>query len=337
MTTHDPEAGRRGVLPRGASRRDRRFDGVFYTAVRTTGIYCRPSCPARTPSCDNVDVLPQRGRRPGRRLPRLQAVPARRDPGHPGVGRRGRRRRPRDAADRRRRRRPRRASRPGARGSATRARHLQPAAHRRARRRPAGAGPRAARPDRAGADRDHRPAVRRHRLRRRASPASGSSTTPCARCTPRRPTELRGRRGGRTRRPGRSTHAAGRPHAVRRSRRCSTSSPATPCRASRPPATGWYARTLDLPHGPGTVRLDLDDRPRPARRRSCRDLRARRPARHRRRRSSARAGSLDADCDPVAVDDALRRRPGARAARARRTRGCACPATSTATRSRSGP
>ena len=25
--------------------RDRRFDGVFYTAVRTTGIYCRPSCP----------------------------------------------------------------------------------------------------------------------------------------------------------------------------------------------------------------------------------------------------------------------------------------------------
>ena len=27
--------------------RDRRFDGVFYTAVRTTGIYCRPSCPAR--------------------------------------------------------------------------------------------------------------------------------------------------------------------------------------------------------------------------------------------------------------------------------------------------
>ncbi len=29
--------------------RDRRFDGVFYTAVRTTGIYCRPSCPAMTP------------------------------------------------------------------------------------------------------------------------------------------------------------------------------------------------------------------------------------------------------------------------------------------------
>src|SRR5215218_5474691 len=34
--------------------RDRRFDGVFYIAVRTTGIYCRPSCPARTPALHNV-------------------------------------------------------------------------------------------------------------------------------------------------------------------------------------------------------------------------------------------------------------------------------------------
>lgn len=34
--------------------RDRRFDGVFYTAVSTTGIYCRPSCPARTPAPGNV-------------------------------------------------------------------------------------------------------------------------------------------------------------------------------------------------------------------------------------------------------------------------------------------
>lgn len=29
--------------------RDSRFDGRFYLGVRTTGIYCRPSCPARTP------------------------------------------------------------------------------------------------------------------------------------------------------------------------------------------------------------------------------------------------------------------------------------------------
>ncbi|WP_323055253.1 MULTISPECIES: DNA-3-methyladenine glycosylase 2 family protein [Streptomyces] len=34
--------------------RDGRFDGVFFTAVRTTGIYCRPSCPAQTPLRRNV-------------------------------------------------------------------------------------------------------------------------------------------------------------------------------------------------------------------------------------------------------------------------------------------
>lgn len=39
---------------RAVKGRDRRFDGIFYTAVRTTGIYCRPSCPARTPRPGNV-------------------------------------------------------------------------------------------------------------------------------------------------------------------------------------------------------------------------------------------------------------------------------------------
>src|SRR6187455_2534762 len=34
--------------------RDTRFDGQFVTAVRSTGIYCRPSCPARTPKPVNV-------------------------------------------------------------------------------------------------------------------------------------------------------------------------------------------------------------------------------------------------------------------------------------------
>ena len=34
--------------------RDARFDGQFYTAVSSTGIYCRPSCPARTPNRENV-------------------------------------------------------------------------------------------------------------------------------------------------------------------------------------------------------------------------------------------------------------------------------------------
>ena len=36
-------------------RRDGRFDGRFVTAVRTTGIFCRPSCPARTPASGNVE------------------------------------------------------------------------------------------------------------------------------------------------------------------------------------------------------------------------------------------------------------------------------------------
>jgi AraC family transcriptional regulator of adaptative response / DNA-3-methyladenine glycosylase II len=39
---------------RAIDARDTRFDGQFYTAVRTTGIYCRPSCPARTPKASNV-------------------------------------------------------------------------------------------------------------------------------------------------------------------------------------------------------------------------------------------------------------------------------------------
>jgi AraC family transcriptional regulator of adaptative response/methylated-DNA-[protein]-cysteine methyltransferase len=35
-------------------KRDAAFDGVFFTCVKTTGIYCRPSCKARTPLRHNV-------------------------------------------------------------------------------------------------------------------------------------------------------------------------------------------------------------------------------------------------------------------------------------------
>ena len=38
--------------------RDGRFDGWFVTAVHTTGIYCRPSCPATTPKRRNVSFFP---------------------------------------------------------------------------------------------------------------------------------------------------------------------------------------------------------------------------------------------------------------------------------------
>lgn len=34
--------------------KDRRFDGAFVTGVHSTGIYCRPSCPARAPKRENV-------------------------------------------------------------------------------------------------------------------------------------------------------------------------------------------------------------------------------------------------------------------------------------------
>src|SRR5690349_6150238 len=34
--------------------RDARYDGRFFTAVKTTRIYCRPVCPARTPLSKNV-------------------------------------------------------------------------------------------------------------------------------------------------------------------------------------------------------------------------------------------------------------------------------------------
>ncbi|MCF4120656.1 helix-turn-helix domain-containing protein [Antribacter sp. KLBMP9083] len=39
---------------RAIAARDQRFDGQFFVAVRSTGIYCRPSCPARTPKAENV-------------------------------------------------------------------------------------------------------------------------------------------------------------------------------------------------------------------------------------------------------------------------------------------
>ena len=39
-------------------RRDAAFDGLFFTAVRTTGIYCRPVCPVKQPLTRNVSYFP---------------------------------------------------------------------------------------------------------------------------------------------------------------------------------------------------------------------------------------------------------------------------------------
>lgn len=38
-------------------KKDKQFDGRFYTAVKTTGIYCLPSCSARTPKRENVEFF----------------------------------------------------------------------------------------------------------------------------------------------------------------------------------------------------------------------------------------------------------------------------------------
>jgi AraC family transcriptional regulator, regulatory protein of adaptative response / DNA-3-methyladenine glycosylase II len=45
----DPDACYRAVATR-----DARFDGRFFTGVKTTGVYCRPICPARTPKRESV-------------------------------------------------------------------------------------------------------------------------------------------------------------------------------------------------------------------------------------------------------------------------------------------
>ena len=48
----DQEACYRAVLTR-----DVRFDGRFFGCVKTTGIYCRPVCPARTPKRENMSFV----------------------------------------------------------------------------------------------------------------------------------------------------------------------------------------------------------------------------------------------------------------------------------------
>jgi len=48
----------RDMCLRAVAARDARFDGRVFTAVLTTGIYCRPSCPSRTPMAANVRFYP---------------------------------------------------------------------------------------------------------------------------------------------------------------------------------------------------------------------------------------------------------------------------------------
>lgn len=45
------------VMYRALLNRDTAFEGVFYVGVKTTGIFCRPTCPARKPKQENVEFF----------------------------------------------------------------------------------------------------------------------------------------------------------------------------------------------------------------------------------------------------------------------------------------
>lgn len=79
-TLHDAERPDADTCYRAVASRDARFDGRFFTGVRTTGVYCRPICPAVTPLRRNVvffacaAAAEQAGFRPCRRC-RPEAAP----------------------------------------------------------------------------------------------------------------------------------------------------------------------------------------------------------------------------------------------------------------------
>ena len=47
----------REVCYRALQSRDARFDGLMFVGVSSTGIYCRPVCPARTPKFENCNFF----------------------------------------------------------------------------------------------------------------------------------------------------------------------------------------------------------------------------------------------------------------------------------------
>jgi AraC family transcriptional regulator of adaptative response / DNA-3-methyladenine glycosylase II len=60
ITQHEPDAGLpdRDICYRALLARDTRFDGVFFTGVKTTGIYCRPVCRVKTPRASSCTFFP---------------------------------------------------------------------------------------------------------------------------------------------------------------------------------------------------------------------------------------------------------------------------------------
>lgn len=290
----DPESCYRAVKSR-----DRRFDGVFYTAVRTTGIYCRPSCPARTPASQNVTFHPSAASAQAAGYRACKRCLPDATPGSPDwdVAATAAGRAMRLIADGV-------VDREGVDGLAHRVgytpRHLS-----RLLTAELGAGPLAL--ARARRAQTARVLVETTDLGfADVAFAAGFSSVRQFNDTVREvyaatPTSLRGRRpsvpspGSVTMRLAVRTPFAGAAllaflayHVVPGVEAC---------------GPGWYARTLDLPHGPGTVRLSLADAPATGQTAfvtaefALEDLRDTTAAVERARRL------VDADCDPVAVDD----------------------------------
>jgi len=295
----DPESCYRAVRSR-----DRRFDGVFYTAVRTTGIYCRPSCPARTPAPANVTFHPSAAAAQAAGYRACKRCLPDATPGSPewdvaaSVAGRAMRLIADGVVDRE-----------GVEGLARRVgytpRHLT-----RILTAEMGAGPLAL-------ARARRAQTARARIETTAigfadvAFAAGFSSVRQFNDTMREvydaaPTELRGRRlrGGEASAAGTITLrlAVRTPYAGRLLHDFLAARAVAGIEVA---GEGWYARTLDLPHGTGTVRLELPDVAEPGGTAfatatfALSDLRDTPAATERVRRL------LDADCDPVAVREAL--------------------------------
>ena len=317
------------LLPGRAADADRRFDGWFVTAVAHDRHLLPPELPGRDAQAPATSTSSRRRRPPSsaasgpasgagptpRRARRTGTSAATSSPGRCASS-------PTASSTAR--------ASPGlARRLAYSERHLNRADDRRARRRPARHRPGPAGPHGPHAARDdrHRPPGRRVRRRLRQRP----------------PVQRHRPRGVRDDAVGAAAAADARPapapagaveldlagaRAVRRRPTCWRSSPPAPCPGVEPGTARRYHRALDLPRGHGVAVLApagaVDRRPAPR----ARPPAARRLARPRRRPCGASGALLDLDADPVAVDDALAPRTGARrvgrrharAARARQRR-----------------
>jgi AraC family transcriptional regulator of adaptative response / DNA-3-methyladenine glycosylase II len=292
----DPESCYRAVKSR-----DRRFDGVFYTAVRTTGIYCRPSCPARTPGFQNVTFHPSAASAQAVGYRACKRCLPDATPGSPDwdVAATAAGRAMRLIADGV-------VDREGVDGLARRVgytpRHLT-----RIVTAELGAGPLAL--ARARRAQTARVLIETTELTYAdVAFASGFSSVRQFNDTIREvygssPTDLRGRRGGRP-----ATGTVTMRLAVRTPYAGSALLDFLAVRAVpgvELAGPGWYARTLSLPHGTGTVRLEVPDAQEPGQTAfatatfTVDDLRDTAAATERVRRL------LDADCDPVAVAEAF--------------------------------